>query len=321
MPLYMFDTLSPQTEHAILSLLATAMPGVIHLGIMGGMPGLVSNLFRYFKKICSIEQLVAQPADGSQEMRGSGWFRMQHGAVLSRHVNSTVLCMLIWESMPFALTALSCHVLQMKDRNRLCWSLRSLHLTSKQTFDMQPLARLDILELCNLLEDAPYLRSISTASASQNTFFGAMCSHSQLTGMQTLHQRIVAGGLMLGNARGGVPVMCTFNAYGNDPTQETISLSQLLCSLPSFHEFLVCRLSLQYDEPPGGCMLNLARVFPCMETLVLKGHWKLAELLLLSDCTSLHKLVLSWNPFVSMGDFVQVALNMPWLKRFILHGY
>lgn len=147
-------------------------------------------------------------------------------------------------------------------------------------------------------------------------FYGAMCLPAKLEGMQTLRKRLCEGGLVLGNARGGVPVTCK---SARKDREQCLSLSRLLFLLPSFPEFAAVKLSLDHDELPDGCLMHLARVFPRMETLILNGNWKLPELRWLFECPSLRCLDLRWNSYITTIDLAQVALNMPWLTVLVLN--
>lgn len=307
------DIPSPGAEHEILASLARALPLVTHLGIWEGLPVMFQSIFSYFKNICSIEQIIAQARNHVRESRG--WYLLENGGIPNLAGN-VCFSHIIWNSLPFRLASLTCHSLPMVHRGELHKSLRSLHLSGKPSLLSKHASRLCILKVCALLADAPHLRFLSTALTKHNTFYGGMCQPNQLAGMQTLHTRVSEAGLVLGNARGGVPVVCK---CASEILEWCISLRQLLNTLPSFPSFAVCKLSLGNGEPANGCLYHLPYVFPCLKTLILKGHWKVTELLFLSECTSLCSLELRWNPCITMDALYQLAVDMPWLNRLVLH--
>lgn len=307
------NMLSLRAEDAILASLARALPRVTHLGVTEGLPMNFQSIFSYFKHVRSVEQLIPQTRNFVQE--SSGWYLLEDGVIPDNPSANVCFSYNIWNSLPFRLASLTCHSLPSVPSGELHWSLLSLHLSRKPSLLWKNTNRLCILKVCALLEDAPHLCSLSTALSKHNSFYGGMCLPTQLAGMQTLHTSIEAG-LVLGNTRGGVPVVCK---RASEVLERCLSLHQLLNMLPSFPSFAACKLSLRIGEPASGCLYHLPRVFPCMETLILKGPWKVTELLLLSECTSLRSLELRWNPCITMDALYQIAVDMPWLNRLVLH--
>lgn len=309
------DHVSMHTEHAILSSLASVMPNVTHLGVTEGLPRRYRSVLSLFQNISSIEQLVAQEPNGSAY--NSGWYLKHPGARRIPPSLTTYMSSEIWKHLPHGLTTLTCYALPLYKVEQPCGSLRCLHLTKKSSLCWEYVNRFCILDVCKLLKAAPCLTSFSAAFTKENTFYGGMCMQAQLTGMQTLHTHICEGGLVIGSARGGVPVTCKSD-HRDDSL--CLSLSQLLKSLPSFPEFSVCKLALRTGESAAGCLSELSRVFPCLQTLILERYWEVSELLLLSDCTSLRRLEFTWNSCIQLETFCQIALLMPWLDSFVLHG-